>query len=140
MKTTEFEAVCKILRSGNEHSRLAATMLDQLRTETRCVSCATDRDGGPNHAILCRQCAREEFEALRAENDGLRSEIGTQGVVLTAARCSSRLLKYENAKLGKALGEIAGLHTPATNQHARAVRHIIEEALKPAAGTEGGAG
>ncbi len=33
MDAKAMEAVCEILRSGDEHSRLAATVISQLRTE-----------------------------------------------------------------------------------------------------------
>lgn len=50
--------------------------IERLRSaaDGLCVSCQTDRDGGPMPAILCRDCAAKSVSGLRAEINDLRAE------------------------------------------------------------------
>ena len=70
---TELRDYCDHNHGGKGGSYLANWIhlvlaeVKRLQHLCLCSSCATDRPGGPNPALICRECAREEIEKAAAE-------------------------------------------------------------------------
>ena len=54
------------------------TKIKRLQELSICCSCATDTPDGPNHAIICRECAKEMVKECDTEIERLQRKLVTQ--------------------------------------------------------------
>lgn len=113
----------------------------QKQVHAQLAAVISERDGHRGYAETVRN--------LRTENDGLREELSTIGVLLTAARASYKIAEYENGKMSKllvkasckfqAVGDsFTAWNSPTNGDYYRALARECEQAaaLKPEGGGE----